>query len=88
MKYNLSISGEECNAAQCAEHGARAGTGVTINGECACACPQRAPLFREDRELCVDDLPGNNPLLFQTFGFYTKQQFTYNYHTQLPVKVE
>lgn len=48
------IQGGECGASRCAEHGAGAAGDVG----CACACPQRAPLFREDRELCVDDLPG------------------------------
>lgn len=42
--------------AQCVEHGA--GAGAKGVAGCACACPQRAPLFREDRQLCVDDLPG------------------------------
>ncbi|OWR45176.1 hypothetical protein KGM_207536 [Danaus plexippus plexippus] len=50
----FTILDGECGAARCAEHGA--GKGVE-DLECSCACPQRAPLFREDRELCVDDLP-------------------------------
>ncbi|XP_063385956.1 uncharacterized protein LOC134671989 [Cydia fagiglandana] len=48
----FSLTGVECGPTQCAEHGARAADAV-----CTCACPHRAPLFREDRELCVDDLP-------------------------------
>ncbi|XP_028030780.1 uncharacterized protein LOC114243469 [Bombyx mandarina] len=51
----FTLIGEECGAAQCAEHGA--GQGAEDGIGCACVCPQRAPLFREDRELCVDDLP-------------------------------
>lgn len=55
----FTIIGGECTAAQCAEHGAGASTHQTADkmASCTCACPQRAPLFREDRELCVDDLP-------------------------------
>ncbi|XP_047520026.1 uncharacterized protein LOC125059590 [Pieris napi] len=55
----FTLIGDECGAAQCAEHGAGATNSydASIAGGCACACPQRAPLFREDRELCVDDLP-------------------------------
>ncbi|CAG4947027.1 unnamed protein product [Colias eurytheme] len=55
----FTLLGDECGPAQCAEHGAGAASikGATFAGGCACACPQRAPLFREDRELCVDDLP-------------------------------
>ncbi|XP_038210965.1 uncharacterized protein LOC119831609 [Zerene cesonia] len=55
----FTILGDECGPAQCAEHGAGAANSkdASIAGGCACACPQRAPLFREDRELCVDDLP-------------------------------
>ncbi|CAG9123859.1 unnamed protein product [Plutella xylostella] len=58
----FTLTSGSCEAAECAEHGAgRSGvTGAAgaAGAECACACPQRAPLFREDRELCVDDLPG------------------------------
>ncbi|CAK1551468.1 unnamed protein product [Leptosia nina] len=54
----FTLIGDECGPAQCAEHGAGLTQDITsIAGGCACACPQRAPLFREDRELCVDDLP-------------------------------
>ncbi|XP_023948501.1 uncharacterized protein LOC112053338 [Bicyclus anynana] len=59
----FTVLGGECGS-QCVEYGAgAAGEGVGeglregVKGHCACACPQRAPLFREDRELCVDDLP-------------------------------
>ncbi|CAG5049315.1 unnamed protein product [Parnassius apollo] len=51
------LDGGDCGAVQCAEHGARAVPRTVGTTGCVCACPQRAPLFREDRELCVDDLP-------------------------------
>ncbi|GBP70693.1 hypothetical protein EVAR_56195_1 [Eumeta japonica] len=56
----FTLLGGACGPAHCAEHGARAGEAAR-DGEgpiCSCYCPTRAPLFREDRELCVDDLPG------------------------------
>lgn len=53
---------EKCNAAQCGEHGAIEAPNELL-GSCACVCSTRAPLFREDRELCVDDLPGSTYLV-------------------------
>ncbi|XP_060805642.1 uncharacterized protein LOC106132540 [Amyelois transitella] len=73
----FTITGDSCGAAQCAEHGA----GVHEPGACACACPQRAPLFREDRELCVDDLPECSLATFGTGSGVQKIPFVY-----LPLK--
>ncbi|KPJ20814.1 hypothetical protein RR46_00805 [Papilio xuthus] len=69
----------ECGAAQCAEHGAGAAPRPP-GTQCACACPQRAPLFREDRELCVDDLPECSLATFGT-GVGVRIPFVY-----LPLK--
>ncbi|XP_063830910.1 uncharacterized protein LOC135080156 [Ostrinia nubilalis] len=72
---------EECNPAQCAEHGAGMGSAGAGAGECACVCPQRAPLFREDRELCVDDLPECSLATFGTGSGLQRIPFVY-----LPLK--
>ncbi|CAH0590297.1 unnamed protein product [Chrysodeixis includens] len=77
----FTISGDECSAARCAEHGAGARTEPGVSGECACACPQRAPLFREDRELCVDDLPECSLATFGTGSAVQRIPFVY-----LPLK--
>ncbi|KAI8420155.1 hypothetical protein MSG28_008726 [Choristoneura fumiferana] len=66
-----------CGAAQCAEHGA----GADAADACACACPHRAPLFREDRELCVDDLPECSLASFGTGAGVQRIPFVY-----LPLK--
>ncbi|KAJ8717874.1 hypothetical protein PYW07_005804 [Mythimna separata] len=76
----FTITGDECGAAQCAEHGAGA-RAPDASGECACACPQRAPLFREDRELCVDDLPECSLATFGTGSAVQRIPFVY-----LPLK--
>ncbi|XP_053614494.1 uncharacterized protein sha [Plodia interpunctella] len=73
----FTITGDACGAAQCAEHGA----GTHEPGACACACPQRAPLFREDRELCVDDLPECSLATFGTGAGVQRIPFVY-----LPLK--
>lgn len=75
----FTILGDECGPVQCAEHGA--GAGIPTSGACACACPQRAPLFREDRELCVDDLPECSLATFGTGPTVQKIPFVY-----LPLK--
>ncbi|CAH2264332.1 uncharacterized protein LOC120633227 [Pararge aegeria] len=69
----FTILGGECGPAQCIEYGAGAAIArdTSVKGECACSCPQRAPLFREDRELCVDDLPECS---LATFGHGTGVQ--------------
>ncbi|KAJ0174154.1 hypothetical protein K1T71_010300 [Dendrolimus kikuchii] len=79
----FTIIGGECSAAQCAEHGAGARTNDANEapGACACACPQRAPLFREDRELCVDDLPECSLATFGTGTAIQRIPFVY-----LPLK--
>ncbi|KAG6452005.1 uncharacterized protein LOC115444741 [Manduca sexta] len=75
----FTLVGGECNAAQCAEHSAWMGESSTSG--CACACPQRAPLFREDRELCVDDLPECALATFGTGAGVQRIPFVY-----LPLK--
>ncbi|XP_014365921.2 uncharacterized protein LOC106716814 [Papilio machaon] len=70
----------ECGAAQCAEHGAGAAPRPP-GAQCSCACPQRAPLFREDRELCVDDLPECSLATFGTGVGVQRIPFVY-----LPLK--
>nr|XP_026492556.1 uncharacterized protein LOC113398161 [Vanessa tameamea]XP_026492564.1 uncharacterized protein LOC113398161 [Vanessa tameamea] len=78
----FTLIGSECGAAQCAEHGA--GAAVVRDASdvgCACACPQRAPLFREDRELCVDDLPECSLATFGTGNGKQRIPFVY-----LPLK--
>ncbi|XP_026320787.1 uncharacterized protein LOC113230894 [Hyposmocoma kahamanoa] len=87
----FTITDGECGAAQCAEHGAGVSAGAggdACTGEacvsadaCACACPQRAPLFREDRELCVDDLPECSLATFGTGVNMQRIPFVY-----LPLK--
>ncbi|XP_045777263.1 uncharacterized protein LOC123875468 isoform X1 [Maniola jurtina] len=68
----FTILGGECGPARCVEYGAGAANARdSVKGECACSCPQRAPLFREDRELCVDDLPECS---LATFGSGTAVQ--------------
>ncbi|KAJ2948515.1 hypothetical protein O0L34_g7766 [Tuta absoluta] len=74
----FTLTGEECTAAQCAEHGAGA---ADPDGSCTCSCPQRAPLFREDRELCVDDLPECSLATFGTGAGVQRIPFVY-----LPLK--
>ncbi|XP_035435628.2 uncharacterized protein LOC118266327 [Spodoptera frugiperda] len=76
----FTITENECSAALCAEHGAGA-RAAEPGGECACACPQRAPLFREDRELCVDDLPECSLATFGTGSAVQRIPFVY-----LPLK--
>ncbi|CAH2089507.1 unnamed protein product [Euphydryas editha] len=78
----FTLKGSECGVEQCAEHGARAAVrdAITSSG-CACACPQRAPLFREDRELCVDDLPECSLATFGTGNGVQRIPFVY-----LPLK--
>ncbi|XP_072942466.1 uncharacterized protein [Epargyreus clarus] len=75
----FTLTGEKCGAAQCAEHGAGA-SASDIDG-CTCSCPQRAPLFREDRELCVDDLPECSLATFGTGVGVQRIPFVY-----LPLK--
>ncbi|CAH0401265.1 unnamed protein product [Chilo suppressalis] len=75
----FTLLGKECGPAQCAEHGAGE-TSEAVDG-CACACPQRAPLFREDRELCVDDLPECSLASFGTGSGLQRIPFVY-----LPLK--
>ncbi|CAH2042373.1 unnamed protein product, partial [Iphiclides podalirius] len=75
------LGGGECGAAQCAEHGAGAVARSSGTPQCACACPQRAPLFREDRELCVDDLPECSLATFGTGSGVQRIPFVY-----LPLK--
>ncbi|XP_068620594.1 uncharacterized protein [Battus philenor] len=77
----FTLQGGECSAAQCAEHGAGAAPRAATAIECACACPQRAPLFREDRELCVDDLPECSLATFGTGNGVQRIPFVY-----LPLK--
>ncbi|CAH0724419.1 unnamed protein product, partial [Brenthis ino] len=74
----FTLLGGECGASRCAEHGA--GAARAASG-CACACPQRAPLFREDRELCVDDLPECSLATFGTGMGVQRIPFVY-----LPLK--
>ncbi|XP_021182168.3 uncharacterized protein Sha [Helicoverpa armigera] len=76
----FTITGDECSPARCAEHGAGA-RAPAPGGTCACACPQRAPLFREDRELCVDDLPECSLATFGTGSAVQRIPFVY-----LPLK--
>ncbi|CAK1584547.1 unnamed protein product [Parnassius mnemosyne] len=75
------VDGGDCGAAQCAEHGAREVPRAANRTECVCACPQRAPLFREDRELCVDDLPECSLATFGTGVGVQRIPFVY-----LPLK--
>ncbi|XP_026763005.2 uncharacterized protein LOC113521619 [Galleria mellonella] len=73
----FTLIGEECALGHCGEHGARAstevvtGVGEAVDDRCSCTCPHRAPLFREDRELCVDDLPECS---LATFGSGASEQ--------------
>ncbi|XP_059060780.1 uncharacterized protein LOC131853764 isoform X2 [Achroia grisella] len=73
----VSCSDEECGMGHCGEHGARASAEVdasfrvSAGDRCICTCPHRAPLFREDRELCVDDLPECS---LATFGTGASEQ--------------
>ncbi|KAM3963341.1 uncharacterized protein ACR2FA_002709 [Aphomia sociella] len=70
----FTLIGEECGLSHCTEHGAGASTEVDASAgadRCGCSCPQRAPLFREDRELCVDDLPECS---LATFGTGASEQ--------------
>ncbi|VVC97985.1 unnamed protein product [Leptidea sinapis] len=73
--------GDDCGAAQCAEHGAGEHRALLMVGGCACGCPQRAPLFREDRELCVDDLPECSLATFGTGSALQRIPFVF-----LPLK--
>lgn len=51
MHINFSkISGAECIKRECG------GRGESLS--CICACPAHAPLFREDKGDCVDDITG------------------------------
>ncbi|XP_041985033.1 uncharacterized protein LOC121737422 [Aricia agestis] len=76
----FTLYGDKCGPSQCSEHGA--GTvGPSSPDRCSCACPQRAPLFREDRELCVDDLPECSLAIFGSGGSVQRIPFVY-----LPLK--